>query len=246
MESRRPTVWISHRGYCNGATENTRLAFELAVKQGFCALETDLRMTQDGHIVLSHDPSFLRLGGPATKIADMTKTMIEKISFRDGSAPLFFDEFIESFAGCSWTFDIKSETGFAVIEALATWAARRGTLDWFLSVGQFLFWSEPQRAAFSKKFPGARIYASERSCWRAGVAAMLRLPALSGIRKGYIYSIKSAIFGYQLFTPRVVDFYQSRGVKVLAYLPESDDLAVLAEKCGFDEILTGGRYAANP
>jgi hypothetical protein len=235
-------VWISHRGYCKNAVENTCLAFEQAVHQGFSSLETDLRMTHDGHIVLSHDATFARLGGPETRIDEMPRSDIAKIAFSDGSNPLFFDEFIETFAGCSWTFDIKPETGFAVIEALATWAAKRGTRDWFLSHGQFLFWDSRHRRTFVERFPGARIYASENECWRAGLTAMLGLPFLSGIRKSYTYSIKAEVFGMQLFTPKIVNFYHTRGAKILAYLPETDDLARLAVNCGFDEILTGGRY----
>jgi len=244
MDGRTPSLWISHRGYCKGASENTQHAFELALSQGFNALETDLRMTQDGHIVLAHDPSFARLGGPRNKIAEMPRSAVEAIVFSDGSRPLFFEEFIASFAGCAWTFDIKPETGFAVIEALAAWVAKRGSRDWLLSQGKFLFWNARQRQAFEKKFPGARIYASERACWRAGLAAMLHLPIWSGILQQEVYSVKSEVLGVRLFTPKIVNYYHARGAKILAYLPESDELATHAEKCGFDEILTNGRYLA--
>ena len=51
-------VWnIAHRGASGYAPENTRAAFDLAIAMGATAIETDLRMTCDGAIVLFHDPT---------------------------------------------------------------------------------------------------------------------------------------------------------------------------------------------
>ncbi|MHC4405787.1 MAG: glycerophosphodiester phosphodiesterase family protein, partial [Planctomycetota bacterium] len=61
--------WISHRGYCgDGAVENSAAAFAAARAVGFRHVETDLRITADGRLVLAHDPSWSRLGGPDTPI----------------------------------------------------------------------------------------------------------------------------------------------------------------------------------
>jgi len=53
---RRP-VLIAHRGapLVSGHPENTRAAFEGALAAGFTRVETDLRLTDDGRIVLAHD-----------------------------------------------------------------------------------------------------------------------------------------------------------------------------------------------
>lgn len=52
----------SHRGYFGGnIVENTIEAFEAALMCGADILETDLRKTKDGEIVLFHDPSTDRL-----------------------------------------------------------------------------------------------------------------------------------------------------------------------------------------
>jgi glycerophosphoryl diester phosphodiesterase len=47
-------------------------AFRLALELGAHALETDAHMTRDGQIVLSHDPSGLRMAGVSRKIRDCT------------------------------------------------------------------------------------------------------------------------------------------------------------------------------
>jgi glycerophosphoryl diester phosphodiesterase len=46
---------ISHRGFCREATENTLEAFTDAVRLGVDGIETDIRMSTDGRLVLFHN-----------------------------------------------------------------------------------------------------------------------------------------------------------------------------------------------
>ena len=62
---------VGHRGSQWGV-ENTRAAFINGAAAGAWGLECDIRVTADGTFVISHDDSYKRLGGPETKIADMT------------------------------------------------------------------------------------------------------------------------------------------------------------------------------
>ena len=62
---------VGHRGSQWGV-ENTRAAFINGANAGAWGLECDIRVTGDGSFVISHDDSYKRLGGPETKIADMT------------------------------------------------------------------------------------------------------------------------------------------------------------------------------
>lgn len=62
---------VGHRGSQWGV-ENTRAAFINGANAGAWGLECDIRVTGDGTFVVSHDDSYKRLGGPETKIADMT------------------------------------------------------------------------------------------------------------------------------------------------------------------------------
>lgn len=62
---------VGHRGSQWGV-ENTRAAFINGANAGAWGLECDIRVTADGTFVLSHDENYKRLGGPETKIADMT------------------------------------------------------------------------------------------------------------------------------------------------------------------------------
>ena len=62
---------VGHRGSQWGV-ENTRAAFINGANAGAWALECDIRVTADGTFVISHDNTYKRLGGPESKIADMT------------------------------------------------------------------------------------------------------------------------------------------------------------------------------
>ncbi len=62
---------VGHRGSQWGV-ENTRAAFINGINAGAWGLECDIRVSADGTFVVSHDDSYKRLGGPETKIADMS------------------------------------------------------------------------------------------------------------------------------------------------------------------------------
>lgn len=53
-QGRRVPQAIAHRGYKAGFPENTMAAFVGAVKIGAHAIETDIHLSKDGVVVLSH------------------------------------------------------------------------------------------------------------------------------------------------------------------------------------------------
>jgi glycerophosphoryl diester phosphodiesterase len=61
---------ISHRGYKAKYPENTLLSMRKAVEAGTHALETDIHLSKDGVVVLSHDPTLKRCYGKPDKIID--------------------------------------------------------------------------------------------------------------------------------------------------------------------------------
>jgi phosphatidylglycerol phospholipase C len=68
-KGRRPQA-IAHRGYKAAYPENTMGAFKGAVEVGAHAIETDVHLSKDGVVVLSHDATLKRCFGEETKIAD--------------------------------------------------------------------------------------------------------------------------------------------------------------------------------
>ena len=62
LEPHKPLV-IAHRGGALESTENTIGAFQRAVRIGVAGIETDIRLTRDGVVVVYHDEYFGRVEG---------------------------------------------------------------------------------------------------------------------------------------------------------------------------------------
>ncbi|KAI1824300.1 PLC-like phosphodiesterase [Xylaria intraflava] len=84
-EKTRVPQTIAHRGFSAIAPENSMAAFEAAAAAGVEAIETDLHLTRDDVIVLSHDGTLQRCFGNSTKVRDLTWTEISQ--FRTVEAP---------------------------------------------------------------------------------------------------------------------------------------------------------------
>lgn len=69
---RKQPQCIAHRGYKAVNPENSILAFRSAIEVGAQAIETDIHLTKDETVVLSHDPTLKRCFGRSEKIVDCT------------------------------------------------------------------------------------------------------------------------------------------------------------------------------
>ncbi|RMZ76289.1 hypothetical protein DV737_g4913, partial [Chaetothyriales sp. CBS 132003] len=69
-QGRRLPQTISHRGYRAQHPENTMAAFKGAVEAGTHAIETDIHLSKDNVVVLSHDADLKRCFGQKEKIID--------------------------------------------------------------------------------------------------------------------------------------------------------------------------------
>lgn len=85
----RPVV--GHRGNSAHAPENTLESFDQAVALGVDALEFDVRLTADGHVVVHHDPTLARTTGGEGAIATSSLAEVRALDAgarftRDGGA----------------------------------------------------------------------------------------------------------------------------------------------------------------
>ena len=135
------TIWISHRGVRDGAVvENTAKAFQAALRRGFKTLETDLRITADHHLVLSHDENFGRLSDNSLSILKQTRSQLSNIRLSDGQRPYFFDEFMADHGALNWVLDIKPETGAASLRILLKWVQVQMPIALFTKKASFVVW----------------------------------------------------------------------------------------------------------
>ncbi|HSG69711.1 MAG TPA: glycerophosphodiester phosphodiesterase family protein, partial [Planctomycetaceae bacterium] len=72
QEKAAPVEIIAHRGASYDAPENTLASVNLAWEQNADAVEIDIWLTSDNQIVLMHDKTPKRYGGPDTLVSEMT------------------------------------------------------------------------------------------------------------------------------------------------------------------------------
>lgn len=90
---KRPDVRvIAHRGASGYAPENTRAAFEKAIAMGADAIETDVRLTADGHLVLVHDATVTRTTDGHGPVADHTLAELRSLDAGRWLGPQFEGE----------------------------------------------------------------------------------------------------------------------------------------------------------
>jgi glycerophosphoryl diester phosphodiesterase len=111
---------IAHRGGRGFGTDNTLEAMEAAVRAGVRAIETDVRTTADGELVICHDAMV-----SGRLVARMTSGELKNI---DPARPLL-SEVLESLAGwVTFNIEVKDASPDALAEMLATYAIYGDTL----------------------------------------------------------------------------------------------------------------------
>lgn len=88
----KKVLLAAHRGDRFKFPENTMPAFKAAMDAGVDMIETDIRITKDGELVLIHDRSALRVAGVDKNIDEMTLSEVKKLD-----------------AGCTFSNPIKAE-----------------------------------------------------------------------------------------------------------------------------------------
>lgn len=89
---------LGHRGGRYEVDENTLAAFQTAYKNGVHSFETDIRLTADGDLVISHDASLKRMCGVDVIVENTTRQELKKYKSLKGNEVLFVDELAAFFA----------------------------------------------------------------------------------------------------------------------------------------------------
>lgn len=89
---------LGHRGGRYEVDENTLTAFQTAYKNGVHSFETDIRLTADGDLVISHDASLKRMCGVDVIVENTTRQELKKYKSLKGNEVLFVDELAAFFA----------------------------------------------------------------------------------------------------------------------------------------------------
>ena len=85
----------AHRGWKAKYPENTLKAFQAALTLGVDQLETDVRITKDGQLVLMHDSTVDRTTNGTGAVSDLTLAELKALDAGDGQQIPTLQEFLE-------------------------------------------------------------------------------------------------------------------------------------------------------
>ena len=135
-------IWVAaHRADCLYAPENSLEAVRNALYFGADIIETDVRMTKDGHIVIMHDYTVDRMTNGTGTISEMTLEEIKKLRLKTnwgGRTELevpTLEEFIELTKGkmCLYldkaAYDIPGHIPGTMVRALLKVLEEHGVLE---------------------------------------------------------------------------------------------------------------------
>ncbi len=139
---------FAHRGSALLAPENTVAAFDFALKHDCHVLETDVRVSRDGTVMVTHDETLERTTNGAGRVRDANLSDLKKLDagyrYRDEkgnrySGPtlelLTLDELFERYPGVGINIDIKDNNAAAAV-AVANVVERYAASHW-INVGSF-------------------------------------------------------------------------------------------------------------
>lgn len=118
---------VAHRGASADRPEHTRAAYQLALDEGADAVECDVRLTKDGHLVCVHDRKLDRTSTGTGLVSDMTLTQLRELDYGSWHP--------------SWRSDgSQGDTGLLTLEDLVTLV-----LEWNRPVKMFIETKHPVR-----------------------------------------------------------------------------------------------------
>jgi len=116
-ESKQNIYVAAHRGWCEKYPENTMEAFRAAVEVGVDQIETDVRVTLDGELVLIHDATVDRTTNGTGKVCEKTLAELKALDagcrkgeeFKGAKIPTLieFMEYIKQFPEMTIDFELK-------------------------------------------------------------------------------------------------------------------------------------------
>ena len=137
---------IAHRGASRERPENTLSAFERALEIGVDAIEMDVLVTRDGHLVVRHD-DFIEKGGVRCYVRDLTFEELRQIDVGKGERAPSLESVFQSIRGrCPLILELKA---VGVAEILMEFL-RKKKWDQELHVTSFL---SLEVSRFAKGFP---------------------------------------------------------------------------------------------
>lgn len=196
-DSRKNVIQVlAHRGYCGQARENSLAAFDAALQLGCTGIETDLRATADGVVVLMHD----RLTPWGQAVEQLSHAALEQAL---GHEVATLEQALTTFPHCFWNLELKSAAA------------------WQLAAPQLKRWRW-QQGLISSFQHGLVLDACLRHGWSGGLllAQHWLSPELMPCPQPHLHTL---IWAYDMLNPELLAQSQALGWQHWSYSPLNRD-----------------------
>ena len=223
---------MAHRGGAIEHLENTRPAFEACVAMGYRYLETDVRVTADGVLVVFHDPALDRVTDGTGRIEQLPWAEVAGARIGGREPVLRLEDLLGAWSDVRFNLDIKAA---GVLAPLARTVRRMGLLD-RICLGSF----SDARVAAARRVFGPAVCTS---LGPRGVAA-LRLSSYSPRAAGLVRmqagcaQVPLQLGGRALVDERFVAAAHARGLQVHVWTVDTPEEAAAMLDLGVDGIMT--------
>lgn len=244
-----PSPWlVAHRGGSRIAPENTLAAFDRAAALGADAIETDVRLSRDGVVMVFHDEDTAALTGEPGTIEARTVAEIERLDAAHGfstdggvSFPLrgaglrvpTFAEALRRYPRMRFNVDAKSEDP-SLADAMAQ-VIRDARAEERVCVGSFF---DAQAERLGALLPGVCRFLPQDAATRHVLAAKSGAEPI-GLPAGYDLADLPARMGELVVVDApVLDHFHRLGIPVHVWtVDEEDEMRALLD-LGVDGIVT--------
>lgn len=245
----------AHRGTPLDLPENTLPGFRRALELGAGALETDVHLTRDGHVVVSHDPDGRRLAGIDAEIRRSTVAEVkrwdlgarfvsrrgEALSGRGFQVPLL-EELLAETPGVPINIDVKQRAP-SMVGPLLELLERTGASDRVLIAS---FSSATLREVRRRGYPGRTSLGMTEAVRLLGLPRpLLRLAPLPA-QVAQISTRLEGPLAIELGRPWVIDKCHALGIRVEYWTVNDPAQAIALWKMGADGVMTDDPEALVP
>ena len=119
LDSPQP-IAFAHRGAHLDVAENTWMAFTAAAALGYRYIETDVRGTADGHVIICHDARAHRLAGLSGRVSALTLAELRAApAVSDGPVEVpLLSEVLAGFPDLRFNIDVKDRAASELVPGI--------------------------------------------------------------------------------------------------------------------------------
>jgi glycerophosphoryl diester phosphodiesterase len=214
---------ISHRGYHKNVPENTLDAFQAALSLGVDGIETDVRLSADGELILCHD----RVTPDGREVVSLTRRELAAVL---GHPVPTLAEALDLPGKILWNIEIKVPQAFSpairMMESHPKAADILVTSFWHSAI-------EEHRQNSSLSF--GLLFADRPATTESFLATLRAVPRLAAV-----------VWDYEILDPALLPICASHGIKTFTYGASTPGEHARCKELGLAGVITDhpeGRWA---